>query len=214
MGELKGSAAPRPGFLGLHRRLYDWVIRWAAHPKAAWALFALSLCESSVFPVPPDVLLLAMVFASPRRARAYAALTTAGSVAGGLFGYALGWGFWQVAGPFFFRYLGPFGFTVDNFRRVQEAYQDNAFLAVFTAAFTPIPYKVFTIAAGVFGIGIAAFLAASVLGRGMRFFLVAELASRVGPAIRPFVERHLGWLTLAFAALLLLGFYGVRAVGH
>ncbi len=198
----------------LHRRLYDWVLRWSAHPKARWALFALAFTESSVFPVPPDVLLLAMVFAAPGRARAYAALTTLGSVAGGLAGYGLGWGLWQVLGPLFFRHLGPFGFTLENFRTVQRAYQDNAFLAIFTAAFTPIPYKVFTVAAGVFGIGMAAFVVASLLGRGMRFFLVAELAGRIGPAIKPFIERYLGWLTLAFAALLALGAYAIRCMAR
>lgn len=210
MGGLREPGERRFVVRRLHRRLYDWVLRWSAHPKATWALFALALAESSVFPVPPDVLLSAMAFAAPRRARAYAALATAGSVAGGLLGYGLGWGLWQAVGPLFFRHLGPFGFTIENFRTVQNAYQDNAFLAVFTAAFTPIPYKVFTVAAGVFGIGVGAFLVASLLGRGMRFFLVAELAGRIGPAVRPFIERYLGWLTLAFAALIALGFYAIR----
>lgn len=210
MDRLSAPGGRRFALWKLHRHLYDWVLRWSAHPKASWALFALAFAESSVFPVPPDVLLLAMVFAAPERARAYAALTTAGSVAGGLAGYGLGWGLWQVVGPLFFRHLGPFGFTSDNFRTVQHAYQDNAFLAIFTAAFTPIPYKVFTVAAGVFGIGMTAFVVASVLGRGMRFFLVAELGGRVGPAVKPFIERYLGWLTLAFAALLAAGYYAIR----
>ena len=94
-----------------------------------------------------------------------------------------------------------------NFLRVQTAYQDYAFWAVFTAGFTPIPYKVFTIAAGVFEIGLPVFLLASLLGRATRFFLVAGLVGWLGPSVKPFIERHLGWLSLAFMALLIAGFW-------
>lgn len=203
-------ATPRRG---LHHRLYAWVLRAAAHRQAPLALFLVAIVEASVFPVPPDVLLMSMTFAQPRRALFYAGLTTVGSVLGGLLGFALGVGLWHALGPVFFQYLGPIGFTPDNFEWVQQAYRSNAFLAVFTAGLTPIPYKVFTIAAGVFEIGLGVFVFASVLGRGLRFFAVALLVAWLGPSIQPFIERYLGWLTLAFAALLVAGFWVLGVAG-
>jgi membrane protein YqaA with SNARE-associated domain len=202
-----------PGWRGWHYRLYDWVLHWSAHPRAQSALFALAFAEASFFPVPPDILLIAMAVARTKRALRYAALATAGSVLGGLLGYGIGRGVWYLVDDYFFRFLGMFGFTPENFAAVQGAYQDNAFLAVFTAGFTPIPYKVFTIAAGVFEINLGAFVAASLLGRAGRFFLVALLLRWLGPRVLPFIERYLGWLTLAFVVLLVLGFYFIKVVG-
>jgi membrane protein YqaA with SNARE-associated domain len=201
--------APRRG---LHHRLYGWVLRASAHRQAPWLLFLVAVVESSVFPVPPDVLLMSMTFARPRRALLYAGLTTVGSVLGGLIGFALGMGLWHVLGPVFFRHLGSLGFTPENFEWIQEAYRSNAFLAVFTAGLTPVPYKVFTIAAGVFEIGLGVFVFASILGRGGRFVVVALLVAWLGPSIQPFIERYLGWLTLAFAALVVVGFWVLSAV--
>jgi membrane protein YqaA with SNARE-associated domain len=197
----------------LHYRLYDWVLQWSAHPRARTALFALAVAESSVFPVPPDVLLISMSMAEPKRARRFAAICAAGSVVGGVVGYAMGWWLWHALAEWFFRVLGPAGFTPANFQKVQEMYQGNAFLAVFTAGFTPIPYKVFTIAAGVFEVGFVVFVVASLFGRAGRFFLVAELVSRVGPRVQPFIEKYLGWLTLAFVGLLVLGFWAAGRLG-
>jgi len=197
-----------PGLRGLHLRLYDWVLHWSAHRHAQPALFALAFIESSVFPVPPDALLITMSLAKPRKARWFAFVSTAGSTLGGLLGYFLGWSLWALLKDPFFRYLGPFGFTPHNFERVQTLYQDNAFTAVFTAGFTPIPYKVFTIGAGVFQISLLVFVAASILGRASRFFLVAEIMSRFGTRAMPFIEKYLGWLTLAFVVLL-VGFYWI-----
>ena len=191
---------------GIHHRLYHWVLHWSGHPRSGTALFLLSVAEASFFPVPPDLLLIAMVLARPARMLRYAAIATAGSVLGGLIGYAIGWGAWQVVDEFCFRHLGFLGFTAHNFDRVQTLYQGNAFLALFTAGFTPIPYKVFTIAAGVFGIGLAVFVLASILGRAGRFFLVAVVLGRGGAAMKPFIEKHLGWLSIAFVVLLVLGF--------
>lgn len=202
------------GWRGLHYRVYDWVLKWAEHPHAQWALFLLAFVEASCFIVPPDVLLIAMGLAAPRRSLRYALICTAGSVSGGLAGYGVGWGFWHVIESFCFEHLGFIGLTPDNFARVQQAYQDNAFLAVFAAGFTPIPYKVFTIAAGVFDIGIPVFLAASLLGRASRFVLVAALVGLMGERVKPFIDRYLGWLTLAFAALLILGFWFVGRARH
>jgi len=209
-----GATVERPkGIRGLHYRLYDWVLQWSAHKHAQGALFLLALAESSFFPVPPDVLLITMVLARPKRALRYAAIVTAGSVIGGLIGWGIGWGLWQVVEPFCYEHLGFLGFTAENFGKVQELYQQNAFLALFTAGFTPIPYKVFTIAAGVFGIGIPVFIVASILGRAGRFLLVALLVSFGGPKIQPFIEKYLGWLTIAFVVILIAGFWAIGKFG-
>jgi len=205
--------ANRRGVWNLHYRLYDWVLHWSGHPHAQTALFLLSFAEASFFPIPPDVLLISMCLARANRALRYAAIATAGSVLGGLAGYAIGWGLWHAIADFVFGHFGPLGFTPDNFALVQTKYQQNAFLALFTAGFTPIPYKVFTIAAGVFQIGIPVFLLASVLGRAGRFVLVSVLVSVGGPAIKPFIDRYLGWLTVAFVVLLVLGFWAIGKLG-
>jgi membrane protein YqaA with SNARE-associated domain len=208
---LKENARPRPaGLRGLHYRLYDWVIRLAAHRHARWALFLIAFVESSFFPIPPDVLLIAMALARPGAARTFAAISTVGSVLGGLLGYAIGLGLWRAIEASVFLHLGPIGFTPENFELVQMKYQENAFLAVFSSGFTPIPYKIFTIGAGVFEVPIPVFILASILGRGARFFLIAELLKRVGPRVMPFIERYLGWLSLAFVALLILGFAAIK----
>ena len=202
-------ASARPGGIrGIHYKLYDWVLHWSAHRHARPALFTLAFIESSVFPIPPDALLITMSLARPRQARVFALICTVGSVVGGLLGYLLGWGVWALIRDYFFHYLGPFGFTPVNFAKMQHLYQENAFWAVFTAGFTPIPYKVFTIGAGVFEISLVVFMAASILGRAGRFFLVAEIMSRFGARAMPFIEKYLGWLTLLFMVLL-VGFYWV-----
>jgi membrane protein YqaA with SNARE-associated domain len=195
---------------GLLHRLYRWVLKWSAHRNARSALFGLAFAEASFFPIPPDVLLIAMAVARPAKARLYAALATLGSVTGGLAGYAIGKLLWIGIRDFAFRRLGFLGLTPDNFTLVERLYNENAFKALFAAGFTPIPFKVFTIAAGVFEVALPVFILASILGRSGRFFLVAELVRRMGPPVLPFIERHLGWLSLVFAALLFLGFYVIR----
>jgi membrane protein YqaA with SNARE-associated domain len=195
------------GLRGLHYRLYDWVLGLSAHPHAQIALFLVALVESSFFPIPPDVLLMAMCLAVPRRAVRYAVIATMGSVIGGLLGYAIGWGLWAGIGDYCFGHLGFLGFTPENFELIGDKYRANAFLALFTAGFTPIPYKVFTIAAGVFRIDLVVFVIASLLGRAGRFLLVAVLVAVGGAAIKPFIDKYLGWLTIAFVVLLIGGFW-------
>ena len=207
------ATARRGGLLGLHYKLYDWVLKWAAHRHAAWALFLIAVAEASFFPVPPDVLLIAVCLATPRRSLWYALIATAGSVSGGLLGYVIGWSVWQGIETWAFTNLSFLGFTQGNFVRVQELYRNNAFFALFGAAFSPIPYKVFTIAAGVFGVGIPVFILASSLGRAGRFGLVAAMLWWFGPPIKKFIDRYLGWLTLAFVVLLIGGFVLISKVG-
>ncbi len=207
------GAPRRRGLLGIHYRIYDWVLKWAAHRHAAWALFLLAVAEASFFPVPPDVLLIAVCLAQPRRSLWYALIATAGSVSGGLLGYFIGWSIWQGLDTWVFGNLGFLGFTQANFHRVQELYHDNAFVALFGAAFSPVPYKVFTIAAGVFGVAIPVFVLASTLGRAGRFGLVAVMLWWFGPSIKRFIDRYLGWLTLAFVVLLVAGFVLIGTFG-
>jgi membrane protein YqaA with SNARE-associated domain len=190
------------------RRLYDWVLSWAETPWGPVALGGLAFTESVIFPVPPDPLLMALALGKPKHSYRFALIATAGSVAGGVCGYALGYWVWHLVGAWFFAYVP--GFTPENFAYVQGKYEENAFLAIFAAAFTPIPYKVFTIASGVFQVGLGVLVAASALGRGMRFFAVAALMNRLGPKAKEFIDRYFNWLTLLFFVLLALGFLLIR----
>lgn len=192
----------------LIRRLYDWVLHWAHTPYGTPALAGLALAESSFFPIPPDPLLMALAMSRPERSLWYAAVCSACSVAGGLLGYLIGWQLWHLVSDFFFANIP--GFTHEVFNLVAQKYNDNAFLAIFTAAFTPIPYKVFTIAAGVFTINFAEFVAASIVGRSMRFFLVAGLIRVFGAAIKEKIDRYFDWFALGFTVLLILGFVVIK----
>ncbi len=192
---------------GILRKAYFWTLHWAATPHAVPALFALSFIESSVFPIPPDVLLIAMCFAKPRSWWWYAGVCTVASVLGGVLGWAIGMWFWDATRGFFFNVIP--GFTPEVFGKVEAFYQRNAFLAILTAAFTPIPYKVFTIASGVFHVPVMTVVAASVIGRGARFCLVAAVIRLFGPAVKPFLEKY---FELAVTVLMLLGIAGVVAI--
>jgi len=195
---------------GLMRRLYDWVLSWSESPYGALALFVLAFAESSFFPVPPDPLLLALALGLPGRALYFAFLCTAGSVVGGMAGYAIGWGIWAVVSDFFFQYIP--GFTPEVFERVRLLYDRWDFWAVFVAGLTPIPYKVFTIAGGVFQISFPVFVLASALSRGLRFFIEAGLIFYFGPGIAGFIDKHFDHLAWLFLALLIGGFVLVSLV--
>lgn len=199
------QTAPKGGVFGLLRRLYDWTLSWARTPWGAPALGLLSFTEAVIFPIPPDPLLMALALSRPAHAFRYAALATAGSVTGAVAGYAVGVWLWQQVEGFFFAWMP--GFTPENFALLKESYQENAFLAIFAAAFTPIPFKVFTIASGVFDAGLPALLAGSVLGRGIRFFAVAGLLRWIGEPAKRFIDRHFNLLTVVFLVLLVLGFW-------
>lgn len=190
------------------RHLYDWVLHWAATPYGTLALFCLAFAESSFFPIPPDVLLLALCIATPRHSFRYALLTSVGSVSGGVLGYGIGHGLWGAVSDYFFRYVP--GFTEAVFAKVQILFANYDFWTVFTAGFTPIPYKVITIGAGVFEINFIVFVFASIIGRSLRFFLVAGLIYRYGPAVRDFIEKYFNLLTLIFMILLIGGFLVIK----
>lgn len=191
---------------GLHRRLYDWTLHWAHTPYGSVALFALAFCESSFFPIPPDVLLMALAFSIPRKSFKYAAICSAGSVLGGCFGYFIGYQFFEFVGLPILNFYG----IMDKFSFVKEKYNANAFAAISVAGFTPIPYKLFTIAAGVCKINPWIFILASSVSRSGRFFIVAGLVYLFGPKIKNFIDRYFNIISVAFVLLLIVGFFVVK----
>jgi membrane protein YqaA with SNARE-associated domain len=192
------------------RRLYDWVLSWAHRRSGPAALGVIAVAESSVFPIPPDPLLVALALGRPSHALRFAAICTAGSVIGGIIGYWIGWFMWEAVGGFFFASVP--GVTPESFATVQGLYRRWDFWAVFLAGFTPLPYKVFTLSAGVFQISFPIFLVASALSRGARFFILGGLVYAVGPQIQGFIDRHFNRLAWAFGILLIAGFAVLRFV--
>lgn len=192
----------------IFRSLYDWVLHWAYTPYGTPALFLLAFAESSVFPVPPDILLIALCISLPRKAWRFALFASIGSVLGGALGYGIGRGLWAAVSGLFFTYIP--GFTPQLFHHVQALFSEHNFWVVFTAGFTPIPYKVITIGAGVFQVDFLLFLLASVVSRSLRFFLVAGLIYRFGPGIKLFIEKYFNLLCILFMVLLLGGFLILR----
>lgn len=190
------------------RRIYEWVLGWADTPYGVPALFVLAFVESSFFPIPPDVLLIALALAAPSRAFRFAAWCTLGSVLGGLFGYFIGYALWSTFEP----YLIPHVFSGEKFAMVTTKYNEYGELAVFIAAFTPIPYKVFTVAAGVAKLNLLGFMGASVVGRGARFFLVALVIRLAGPTAKQLIDRYFNLLTVAGTLLLIGGFLLLRGL--
>ncbi len=194
----------------LLRKLYDWVLHWAETPYGAPALFLLAFAESSFFPVPPDVLLLALCMSIPVKSFRFAMIASVGSVIGGAVGYGIGYGMWEAVSSYFYQYVP--GFSEHAFAQVRGLFDAYDFLTVFTAGFTPIPYKIITIGAGVFKINFPIFVLASAVSRSLRFFLVAWLIYRSGPAMRVFIEKYFNALTIIFVGLLMGGFVLIKYV--
>ncbi|MEM9796505.1 MAG: YqaA family protein [Pseudomonadota bacterium] len=188
------------------RRLYDWTLSWAAHPRALWVLAAVSFAESSVFPIPPDILLLPMVLAAPHRAWLIAGVCTLASVAGALLGYAIGYFAWEGLGEPILQALGKGG----SFDAFFERYNEWGAWAVLIAGLTPFPYKVITILSGATGLSLPVFIVASIIARGLRFFMVAGLLWAFGAPIRDFIERRLGLVFTAGVVALVGGFVLLR----
>lgn len=197
-----------------HRRLYNWVIHFADTPYGERALFLLSFAESSFFPVPPDVLLAPLTLGAPKKWLRFALFCSIASVLGGVFGYLIGMLLWDQIGQWFFAHLGAIGFTQANFDKFQAGYQKYDFWIVFTCGFTPLPYKVCTITAGIARIMFPGFLIASALSRSARFFLVAGLFGWKGEQIRPFIDKYFNWLSLLFVILLIGGFAVLKLLHH
>jgi membrane protein YqaA with SNARE-associated domain len=191
--------------MGLFSGLYDRVMRWSRHRHAPAYLGALSFAESSFFPIPPDVMLAPMVLASPQRAAWLAGLTTLASVAGGLAGFAIGVLAIDAVTPLLERFD-----YLDEFERASEWFLQWGFWAVLAAGFSPIPYKVFTIAAGALAMNLPAFAVASLVGRGARFYLVAMLVAWGGPRVEAQLKRYVDVIGWALVALLVVGYFLLR----
>lgn len=188
------------------RQLYHWVLKWSAHRHNTKALALVSFVESSFFPIPPDALLITMGAAEPRRALRYALITTLFSVLGGIFGYVLGYFFWELTRDFFLTYV----FSIETFEKVQAQFSTYTFVSLFVAALTPIPYKIFTIAGGVAAVPLLPFVAASIVGRGLRFFAVGILIYKFGPTMVALIEKHFEKCVVAFTVLLIGGFMAIK----
>lgn len=189
------------------RRLYDKTLELAAHRHAVWALAGVSFAESSFFPIPPDVMLMPMAVAERRKAWLYAAVCTIASVLGGMAGYFIGYGLFETIGEPILGLYDPERVAWDKFTQL---YEEWGFWIVFAAGFSPLPYKVFTIASGVAALNFPIFVIASLLSRGARFFLVSALIYWFGPPIRAFVEKRLGLVTSVFLILLVGGFAVIK----
>jgi membrane protein YqaA with SNARE-associated domain len=197
--------SPRVSVRGVNevlRRLYDWTLSLAASRHALWALAGVSFIESSVFPIPPDILLIPLVLARPAQVWLIAGVCTIASVLGGAFGYFIGWGlFEQVGEPV----LAFYGMT-EKFGEFSASYNEYGAWAVLIAGITPFPYKVITILSGTTGLNFAVFMIASLIARGFRFFMIAALLWKFGPPIRIFIEERLGLVFSLFVAALVGGF--------
>ncbi|MDX5384452.1 MAG: DedA family protein [Rhodobacterales bacterium] len=188
------------------RSLYDWTLRQAQHPRALWVLGFVSFIESSVFPIPPDVLMIPMILARPNRAWLIAGVALVTSVLGGILGYAIGALFYETLGQPILEALGK-GDAMEAFN---TRFNEFGFWPVLIAGITPFPYKVITIMSGWTGMPLGVFIVTSIIARGLRFFIVAGLLWKFGAPIRDFIEKRLGLLFTLFVIILLAGFYGVR----
>jgi len=184
------------------KKLYNWTMHWAQTKQAPYALFGIAFVESSFFPIPPDVLLIAMVISDKKKWIRFATICTIGSVMGALFGYFIGWGLYETVGKM----------IVDTYKLqnivtlIGQKYQENAFFTIFTAAFTPIPYKAITITAGLFKISLSMLIFASIIGRAGRFFLVAGSLRIFGKKIADSIEKYFDIFSIVFVVLLVGGF--------
>jgi len=192
----------------LLRKTYDWILHWSTTKYALPALAILAFAESSFFPIPPDVLLIAMTVAVPMKAFRYAAVCSVASVLGGMFGYFLGWQFMDLVGT----PIVEFYHFQEQFAKIGSWYEEYNAWAVGAAGFTPLPYKVFTLAAGAFEINFPVFVLASLVSRSARFFIVAGLIWKFGAPIKVFIEKYFNILSIVFIVLLFAGFVLVKYI--
>lgn len=188
------------------RRLYDWVMHWAETPHGSWALFILAFCESSFFPIPPDVLLIALAIGKPEKAIRFALICSLGSVLGGIFGYLIGWQFMGSIGEKIIAFYG----LKEKADYIGTLYHTYDAWAIGIAGFTPLPYKVFTISAGAFQINFFVFVLTSVVSRSARFLLVGGLFYFIGPKVQPYIDKYFNLLAVAFTILLIGGFVIIK----
>ena len=184
------------------RRLYHWTLSWADHPSARYALFFIALIESSIFPIPPDILLIALALGKPQWGMRLAAITTAGSTVGAAVGYGIGLFLFASIGQSIIDFYG----LSSQYLKAEDWFIAYGVAIVLIAGFSPVPFKVITIAAGAFGLDFILFMLAALVSRGARFFLVGALLQWGGATVRDFVERHFEWITIGATLLVIAGF--------
>jgi membrane protein YqaA with SNARE-associated domain len=188
------------------RKLYDFTLSLAEHPRALWFLAIISFAESSFFPIPPDIIMIPMILAAPKRAWLIASVCLVSSVLGGMLGYAIGaFAYEQIGAPI----LASLG-KADAMAEFSTKFNDLGFWAVLTAGLTPFPYKVITIMSGLTSMPIVTFTVTSIIARGLRFFIVAALLRKYGEPIRDFIEKRLPLMFVLFIALLVGGVYVLK----
>ena len=199
------------------RRLYNWVLEWSNTKYGVPALFILSVSESSFFPIPPDVLLIALALGMQSKALYFAFICSLGSVLGAIIGYTIGYFSWwnslgeySVVAMFFFNHIP--GFSSEIFTSIQQKFDLYNFFIVFTAGFTPIPFKIITISAGAFNINFPMFIIASTISRSARFFLVALLIKKFGKPITSFIDKYFNILSIVFTILFIGGFFALKVL--
>ena len=191
------------------RGLYNWTMGLAGHRHALWALAIVSFAESSIFPIPPDILMIPMILARPNQAFLIASVCLIASVLGGIAGYAIGVLFYDQIGAPILAALGK----ADAMAEFNTRFNDLGFWPVLIAGLTPFPYKVITIMSGWTGLPLGTFIVTSIIARGIRFFVIAALLRQFGAHLRDFIERRLGLMFTLFIVILLGGFYTVRFMG-
>lgn len=197
------------------KKLYTWVLSWADNKYALTALFILAFIESIFFPIPPDILLIAMAMGAVAKSFRFALICTLGSVSGAVLGYYIGNLAWINSNGEFTGLANLFfnnipGFTHELYNNIKILFDEWDFWIIFTAGFTPIPYKVFTITSGAFDMNFVMFIIASVISRGARFFLVAYLIWKFGPSIKNFIDKYFNWVAMGFTVLLIGGFVLIK----
>jgi len=192
------------------RKTYDWTLSLAKKKSASGWLGAISFAEASFFPIPPDILLIPLCLGAIRKALFFATVCSVASVLGGLAGYAIGYFAWDGLQPYFYQYVP--GFTEEKFARITEWYAEWGWPLVFLAGFSPIPYKIFTIASGVLGMALLPFTLASAVSRSARFFLVALLIAKFGEPMKEQMDKHFNKLALLFGLLLVGGFLVLKVL--
>ncbi len=188
------------------RWLYDWVLSWAHSPFGTAMLAVISFAESSFFPIPPDPLQIALSMERPRRSFRYALVSAVASVLGAVLGWVIGYGLWEWLGPYFV----PNIISEENMQKVHHFFETWGFWALFAAAFTPLPFKAFTITGGIMAMPMPIFLPACFVGRSLRFFFVAALLFFFGPTVKGFIDKYFGIISLIFLVMLFGGFYLIK----
>lgn len=205
---MAGTASVKVGKLSLLQRIYNKCMEWIQTPTGIWALFIIAIAESSFFPIPPDIFLIALCIGAPKKSFKFAAVCSVGSVIGGILGYALGLGFMDTLGQ---PILDAYGLH-DKYAVVQDLYSRYDAWAVGAAGFTPLPYKLFTITAGAFKIDFLTFVLISIIARSARFFLVGGLIYKFGAPVQYFINRYFNLLSIIFLVLLIGGFLLVKVL--